>query len=122
MRISSNTGKCISLSLTPIPATEISREFEIGISIIITIAKPISRLIHLDSITETITHRHITSKTGKCISLSLTLVLLIANLANTNDEKNTKNDRKMTETLHMGTHLRVLSEGYPMNASMTGFR
>ena len=29
---------------------------------------------------------------------------------------------KMTETLAYGTHLRVLSESYPMNTKMTGFR
>ena len=28
----------------------------------------------------------------------------------------------MTETWHMGTHLRVLAESYPMNTNMTGFR
>ena len=28
----------------------------------------------------------------------------------------------MIETRHMGTHLRVLSGGFPMNTNMTGFR
>ena len=35
-----------------------------------------------------------------------------------NDAKNLKT----TETLAHGTHLRVLSETYPMNTNMTGFR
>ena len=43
----------------------------------------------------------------------------MAILANTKDQgKNTK----ITEPWHMGTHLRVLSEGYPLNTNMTGFR
>ena len=44
-------------------------------------------------------------------------MLLVANLANTNDAKNLK----IIETLgwHMGTHLRVLSESYLMDANMT---
>ena len=47
-------------------------------------------------------------------------MLLVANLANTNDAKNLK----IIETLgwHMGTHLRVLSESYLMDANMTGFK
>ena len=28
----------------------------------------------------------------------------------------------MTETWQMGTHMRALSERYPMNTNMTGFR
>ena len=49
----------------------------------------------------------------------LTLMLLVANLVNT--ENNAKNEN-MTETLAHGTHLVVLSESYPINANMTGFK
>ena len=31
-----------------------------------------------------------------------------------------KAKKKMIETLKMGTHLKVLSESYPMNTNMTG--
>ena len=47
-------------------------------------------------------------------------MLLVTNLANTELCKN--NNRKMTGTLAHGTHLRVLSESFPMNTNMTGFR
>ena len=46
----------------------------------------------------------------------LTLMLLVANLANT------KWCKQKWQTLAHGTHLRVLIEGYPMNTNMTGFR
>ena len=46
-------------------------------------------------------------------------MLLVANLANKNDAKNTL---KWLKPWHMGTHLRVLSESYPINTNMTGFR
>ena len=29
---------------------------------------------------------------------------------------------KKTESWHMGTHMRVLSESFPINTNMTGFR
>ena len=44
----------------------------------------------------------------------LTLMLLVANLANT------KNRKILLKPWHMGTHLRVLSKSYPMNTNMTG--
>ena len=49
----------------------------------------------------------------------LTLMLLEANLANT---KYCKNPEKSLKPWHIGTHLRVLREGYPMSTNMTGFR
>ena len=33
-----------------------------------------------------------------------------------------KDKEKLLKPWHMGTHLRVLSESYPMNTNMTGFR
>ena len=30
--------------------------------------------------------------------------------------------KKKLKTLHVGTHLRVLSESFPMNTNMAGFR
>ena len=49
----------------------------------------------------------------------LTLILLVSNLANT---KWCKNPEKLLKPWEMGTHLRVLSQNYPMNINMTGFR
>ena len=49
----------------------------------------------------------------------LTLMLLVANLVNT---KWCKKTEKRLKPWHMGTHLRVLSESYPMYTNMTGFR
>ena len=46
-------------------------------------------------------------------------MLLVVNLANT---KICKNTLKCLNPLPLGTHLRVLSESYPMNTSMTWFR
>ena len=46
-------------------------------------------------------------------------MLLIATLANT---KLCKNPEKLLKPWQMGTHLRVLSESYPKNTNMTGFR
>ena len=46
-------------------------------------------------------------------------MLLVANLANT---KRCKITEKLLKPWQMGTHLRVLSESYPMNTNMTGFR
>ena len=51
--------------------------------------------------------------------VSLTLMLLVPNLANT---KWCKNPENLLKPWHMCTHLRVLSESYPMNTNMTGFR
>ena len=51
--------------------------------------------------------------------LKLTLMLLVANLTHT---KWCKKTEKWLKPWHMGTHLRVLCESYPMNANMTGFR
>ena len=46
-------------------------------------------------------------------------MLLVANFANSNWCKNAD---KGLNLWHVGTHLRVLSESYPMNTNMTGFR
>ena len=46
-------------------------------------------------------------------------MLLVANLVNT---KWCKKPGKRLTPWHMGTHLRVLSESYPTNTNMTGFR
>ena len=54
-----------------------------------------------------------------CNPTGITFRLLVANLANT---KSSKNLKKMTETLAHGAHLRVLSESFPMNTNMTGFK
>ena len=48
-----------------------------------------------------------------------TLMLLAANFANT---KLCKKSQKLLDPWQIGTHLRVLSENYPMNTNMTGFR
>ena len=53
------------------------------------------------------------------LSKLLILVLLVTNCANAKWCKN----RKMTEKpWYMGTHLRVLSKGYLINANMRRFR
>ena len=44
----------------------------------------------------------------------LTLMLLVTNLANT---KLCNNPEKLLKPWHMGTHLRVLSQSYPLSAS-----
>ena len=49
----------------------------------------------------------------------LTLMLLVANSANT---KLCKKPEKWVKLLQMGTHMKVLSESFPMNTNMTGFR
>ena len=49
----------------------------------------------------------------------LTLMLLVANLVNT---KLCKKLEKSLKPWYMGTHLRVLSERFPMNTNMAGFR
>ena len=49
----------------------------------------------------------------------LTLMVLVAKLACT---KYHKNPGKSLKPWHMGTHLRVLREGYQMSTNMTGFR
>ena len=46
-------------------------------------------------------------------------MLPVANLANT---KWCKKAEKLRKPWHMGTHLRVLNESFPMNTKMTGFR
>ena len=50
-------------------------------------------------------------------SVLLTPMLLVANLTNT---KRCKKRKKGLQPWHMGAHLRVLSQGYPMNTNMTG--
>ena len=45
--------------------------------------------------------------------------LLVANFANT---KWCKKTGKWLKPWHMGTYMRVLSENFPMNTNMTGFR
>ena len=52
-------------------------------------------------------------------SMSLTLMLLVANLAN---RKWYNKSEKWLKLWHMGTYLRVLSESFPMNTNMTGFK
>ena len=49
----------------------------------------------------------------------LTLMLLVANLANT---KWCKKTAKLLKPWHMGTHLRELVESFPMDTNMTAFR
>ena len=51
--------------------------------------------------------------------VSLTLVLLMVNLANT---KWCKKPEKLLKPWHMGTHLRAPSDKYPMKTNMIGFR
>ena len=46
----------------------------------------------------------------------LPLMLLVANFANT---KSCKKAKKWLKPWHMDTHLRILSESYPMNTGMT---
>ena len=46
-------------------------------------------------------------------------MLLVANLANKNDEKYRE---KLLKPWQMGTHLIVLSESFPMSTNITGFR
>ena len=53
------------------------------------------------------------------IILSFILMLLVANLAN---KKICKKPLKKIEILAHSTHLRVLSESYPINTNMAGFR
>ena len=48
----------------------------------------------------------------------LTLMLLVANLVLT---KSCKKPEKWLNPMQIGTHLRVLSESYPMDTNMTGF-
>ena len=49
----------------------------------------------------------------------LTLMLLVAKLANTNL---CKNPEKSLKPWHIGTHIKGLSESYPMSTNMAGFR
>ena len=49
---------------------------------------------------------------------ALTLMLLVANLANT---KVCKKAEILLKPWHMGSHLRVLSNSFLMNTNMTGF-
>ena len=37
-------------------------------------------------------------------------------------QNHAKNQRKWLKPWHMGTHMRVLSESYPINTNMTGFK
>ena len=46
------------------------------------------------------------------------LMLLVGNFANT---KSCKKAQKWLKLWHIGTHLRVFGESYPMNTNMTGF-
>ena len=55
---------------------------------------------------------------SKQTNITLTLMLLVANLANT---KSGKKPGKLLKPWHMGTHLRVLSESYLMNNNMARF-
>ena len=49
----------------------------------------------------------------------MTLMLVVANLANT---KCSKKLEKIIKPWHIGTHMRVLSESFPMDTIMTGVR
>ena len=49
----------------------------------------------------------------------LTIMLLVANFANTKSHKKAK---IWPKPWHMGAHMRALSESYPMNINMTAFR
>ena len=53
------------------------------------------------------------------IICQLTPMLLVANCTNT---KWWENPEKLLKPWHMGTHLKVLSESYPMNSNITGLR
>jgi len=48
-------------------------------------------------------------------------MLLVAKLAKTEKKQNPAKSSKPW-LWHMGTHLRVLSEGFPMSTNMAGFR
>ena len=65
----------------------------------------------------------ISAARSKCLGTQtvtrLTFMLLVADLANT---KWCKKPETWLKPWHMGTHLRVLNESYPMNTNMTGFR
>ena len=50
---------------------------------------------------------------------TLTLMLLVANLANT---KRCKKNEKLLKPWQMSTHLRVLGESFQMNTKTTGFQ
>ena len=50
--------------------------------------------------------------------MKLNLMLVVVNLAN----KKCKKKERLLKPLHMGTYLGILSEGYPINTNMTGFR
>ena len=54
--------------------------------------------------------------------MRLTLMLLLANLANTKIQNDAKKHEKRLIPWHMGTHLRVIGGSYLMNTNMTGFR
>ena len=56
---------------------------------------------------------------GYAKSVQLTLMLVVANIANTKLCKNP--DFFLLKHWHMGTQLKVLIESYPMNTNMTGF-
>ena len=67
-----------------------------------------------------------TNERYNCLQISnfkyqphLTLMLLLANLAN---KKWCKKSWKTLETWHVGTHLRELRESFPMITNITGFR
>ena len=49
---------------------------------------------------------------------NVTFMLLVTNLANT---KWCRKPEKLLKPWHMGTHLKVLSESFPINTNMTGF-
>ena len=64
-------------------------------------------------------HSSINLPASLCIQSGLTLMLLAANLANA---KWCKKTAKLLKPWHMGTHLWVLSESFPMNTNTTVFR
>ena len=64
------------------------------------------------------THVHLFSFYWNII-LRLTLILLVANLTNI---KWCKKSGKCLKPCHMGTHVRILNEKFPMNTNTIGFR
>ena len=65
-----------------------------------------------------LTHLHLKPTQGSIQYQFLTLMLPVANLSNT---KWCQKTWKWLKPWHMGTHLKVLSESYPVNTNMTGF-
>ena len=74
---------------------------------------------HLKSMTSRLYLPHFQWCLMSAKMVHLSLMLLVANFANT---KWGKEVGKWLKPCHMGTHLKVLSESFPMNTNVTGFR